>query len=42
VVISGIARPSHGEVPPNATFVTKPVIPERLVCAINKALAKPE
>jgi two-component system, response regulator PdtaR len=42
VVISGVATPSPGEMPPNATFLAKPVIPERLVRAINEALAKPE
>jgi two-component SAPR family response regulator len=42
VVISGVARPSPGEMPPNATFLAKPVIPERLVRAINEALAKPQ
>jgi CheY-like chemotaxis protein len=40
VVISGVARPSPGEMPPNATFLAKPVSPERLVRAINEALAK--
>jgi len=42
VVISGVVRPSLGEMPSNATFLAKPVIPERLVRAINEALAKPE
>jgi CheY-like chemotaxis protein len=42
VVISGVVRPSPGEMPPNATFLAKPVVPERLVRAINEALAKPE
>jgi CheY-like chemotaxis protein len=42
VVISGVVRPSPGEMPSNATFLAKPVIPERLVRAINEALAKAE
>jgi CheY-like chemotaxis protein len=41
VVISGAVRPSLGEMPSNATFLGKPVIPEHLVRAI-KALAKLE
>ena len=40
VVISGAVRPSLGEMPSNATFLSKPVIPERLVRAITEALAK--
>jgi CheY-like chemotaxis protein len=39
VVVSGVVRPSLGEMPSNSTFVVKPVIPEHLVRAI-KALAK--
>jgi FixJ family two-component response regulator len=42
VVISGVVRPGPGEMPPNATFLAKPVTPERLVRVINEALAKPE
>jgi DNA-binding NtrC family response regulator len=42
VVISGVVRPSPGEMPPNATFLPKPVNPGRLVDAINDALAGPE
>jgi CheY-like chemotaxis protein len=42
VIISGVVRPSLGEMPSNATFLTKPVIPERLVRAINEGLAKPD
>jgi hypothetical protein len=42
VVISGVVRPSLGEMPSNTIFLTKPVVPERLVGAINEALTKPE
>ena len=42
VVNSGVVRPSLGEMPSNATFLAKPIVPERLVRAINEALAKPE
>jgi len=42
VVISGVVRPSLGEMPSNATFLPKPVIPESLVRAINEALSKPD
>lgn len=42
VVISGVVRPLPGEMPPDATFLAKPVTPERLVRVINEALAKPE
>ena len=42
VVISGAVRPSLGEMPSNTTFLAKPVIPERLVRAVNEALAKQE
>jgi hypothetical protein len=42
VIISGVAKPSLGEMPSRATFLAKPVIPETLVLAINEGLAKPE
>ena len=42
VVISGVVRPSLGEMPSNAIFLAKPVIPQRLVRAINEALVKPQ
>ena len=35
VVISGVVGPSPGEMPPNATFLAKPVIPEHLMRAIR-------
>ena len=40
VVISGVVKPSADEIPPNATFLAKPVIAERLVHAINEAVGK--
>jgi hypothetical protein len=36
VIIWGVVGPSLGEMPSNATFLTKPVMPERLVRAINE------
>jgi CheY-like chemotaxis protein len=42
VLMSGVARPPPGDMPPNATFLAKPVIPERLVRAIKDALARSE
>ena len=39
VVISGVAGPSPGDMPANAIFLTKPLVPERLVRAINDALS---
>jgi CheY-like chemotaxis protein len=41
VVISGIVRPSPSDMPPNATFLPKPVSPQGLVDAVNHALPKP-
>jgi DNA-binding NtrC family response regulator len=40
VIISGVVTPSPGHMPPNATFLAKPVTPERLLRAINDALLK--
>jgi FixJ family two-component response regulator len=42
VVVSGVVRPFPGDMPPNATFLAKPVSPHTLVDAINYALAEPE
>jgi CheY-like chemotaxis protein len=39
VVISGVVRPFPPDMPANATFLAKPVSPQTLVDAINKALA---
>jgi FixJ family two-component response regulator len=41
VVISGVVTPFPPEMPPNATFLAKPVSPQTLVDAINCAVAKP-
>jgi FixJ family two-component response regulator len=40
VVISGVVRPSPGDMPSNATFLAKPVTSERLVRAIHDGLAR--
>jgi CheY-like chemotaxis protein len=40
VVISGVVRPFPPDMPPNATFLAKPVSPHALVDAINYALAR--
>jgi CheY-like chemotaxis protein len=40
VVISGVVRPFPPDMPPNATFLAKPVSPHALVDAINHMLAK--
>jgi CheY-like chemotaxis protein len=38
VVVSGVVTPSPADMPPKATFLAKPVSPERLVKALNDAL----
>jgi CheY-like chemotaxis protein len=41
LVISGVAVPRPGELPPNVRFLTKPFDPKRLVRELDKALQKP-
>ena len=41
VIISGVAKPSGGDMPPNATFLAKPVSPDSLLHALNDALSRP-
>jgi DNA-binding NtrC family response regulator len=41
VVVSGVVRPSPGDMPSNAIFLAKPVSPERLVNALRDALLSP-
>jgi DNA-binding NtrC family response regulator len=38
VVISGLTRPAPEEMPPTATFLVKPIYPERLLQAIRSNL----
>jgi len=40
VIISGVARPSLAEMTLGASFLAKPVTPERLLGAINDALLR--
>jgi FixJ family two-component response regulator len=40
VVISGVVSASRDEMPANATFLAKPVAPERLIAAIKAALSE--
>jgi CheY-like chemotaxis protein len=41
VIISGVAWPSPGDMPPNATFLAKPVIPHGLLRALEESLPSP-
>jgi DNA-binding NtrC family response regulator len=40
IVISGVAKPAPGDMPPNAIFLAKPVVSEHLVRALNDALER--
>jgi CheY-like chemotaxis protein len=39
LVISGKTGPDPGDLPPNATFLHKPILPDDLVAALQKAMA---
>jgi CheY-like chemotaxis protein len=41
VIMSGVAKPSPGDMPENATFLAKPVIPDHLLRALAEALPRP-
>jgi CheY-like chemotaxis protein len=39
LVISGKTGPDPGDLPPNATFLHKPILPDDLVAALQKVMA---
>jgi hypothetical protein len=39
LVISGKTGPGPGDLPPNAAFLHKPILPDDLVAALQKAMA---
>lgn len=40
LVISGKTGPGPGDLPPNATFLHKPIMPDDLIAALNDVMAK--
>ena len=40
LVISGKAGPGPGDLPPNATFLHKPIMPDDLIAALQEVMAK--
>jgi CheY-like chemotaxis protein len=40
LVISGKTGPGPGDLPPNATFLHKPIMPDDLVAALNDVMAR--
>ena len=40
LVISGKTAPGPGDLPPNATFLHKPIMPDDLIAALNDVMAK--
>ena len=40
LVISGKTGPGPGDLPPNATFLHKPIMPDNLIAALQEVMAK--